>query len=124
MADLTEFNNIVCSDKHEPAVGKDEIERGMMKQCQEQSSSESQDWNSHAVCDNGVVDGMRLCAVQKVDPPDDVGLEWAMTLGELMDGWPLRIGGGHSGESYQIIVTRWGHFDVSQHVIRCSLSEE
>lgn len=83
MVDLTKPNTILYPEQHDPAVGKDEMEKEMMKQCQEQSSSESQDWNSHPVCDNGVIDGMRLCAVQKVDPPDDVGLEWAMTLGEV-----------------------------------------
>jgi hypothetical protein len=62
---------------------------------------------------------MRLCAVQKDGPPDDVGVEWAMTLGELMVAGPCTRGSFH-----QIIVTRWRHFDVSQHVIRCSLSEE
>jgi hypothetical protein len=86
MVDLTKPNTILYFEQHDPAVVKDEMEKEMMKQCQEQSSSESQDWNSHLVCDNGVIDGMRLCAVQKVDPPDDVGLEWAMTLGEV-DGW-------------------------------------
>lgn len=65
----------------------------MRKQCQKCSSSESQDWNSHAVCDNGVPAGMRLWAVQKYGPPDDVGARLAMTLGELRVGWaPARRG--------------------------------
>jgi hypothetical protein len=77
-------------------LGKDEMEKEMMKQCQECTFSESQDWNSHLVCDNGALDGMRLCAVQKDGPPDDVGVEWAMTLGELMVAGPCAS--GHSGE--------------------------
>ncbi|KAH0373839.1 hypothetical protein KCU65_g139, partial [Aureobasidium melanogenum] len=36
----------------------------------------------HLVCDNGVFNGMGLRAVQKDGAADDVGLEWAMTLGD------------------------------------------
>jgi hypothetical protein len=117
--DLTKPNTISYLEHQDTAVGKDEMEEKKMKRCQECSCSESQDWNSHLVCDNGGIDGMRLCAVQKDGPPDDVGVEWAMTLGEVMVAGPCT-----RGSFYQIIVTRWRHFDVSQHVIRCSLSEE
>ena len=91
-----------------------------MKQCQECSYSESQDWNSQVVCDNGVTYGMGLCAVQKDGPPDDVGLDMGDDARRALGP----CASGHSGESYQIIVTRWRPFDVEQHVIRCSLSEE
>lgn len=81
--DLT-ILNIVYFDKQKSAVGKDEMEQGVKEQRQQFSCSESQDWHSHLVCDNGVFNGMGLCAVQKEGAADDVGLEWAMTLGDSM----------------------------------------
>ena len=66
MDDLTNPNNIVYIRSHNSVVGKYEIEEEKMKQCQECSFSESQDWNSHLVCDNGVLNGMRLCAYKKM----------------------------------------------------------
>ena len=74
----------LCTSTSKNSVVREyEMEKEIRKQCQESSFSESQDWNSHAVCDNGVSAGMRLCAVQKDGPPDDVGARRAMTLGEL-----------------------------------------
>ena len=76
--------NIVYFDSQKSAVAKDEVKEEMKKQYRGCSSSESRDWHSHLVCDNGVFNGMRLCAVQKDGTADDVGLEWAMTLGGPM----------------------------------------